>query len=141
LQLGDAPRLNNAGMAGSPLVYALRLQPLDERWLDDVAELVADPQVRRFTRIPEPPPQAFARSWIDKYGEGRRDGTCEGFAVVDGDGRFVGLGWPPRSTAAHVSWSWGTSSPRARAGGGSRPRSFASSPIGHSRQSTRGERF
>lgn len=95
LQLGDAPRLNNAGMAGWPVVYDLRLQPLDERWLDDVAGLVADPQVRRFTRIPEPPPQHFARSWIEKYSEGRRDGTCEGFAVVDGDGRFVGLGLAP----------------------------------------------
>jgi RimJ/RimL family protein N-acetyltransferase len=77
------------------LVYDVRLQPLDERWLDDVAELVADPQVRRFTRIPEPPPQDFARSWIDKYSEGHRDGTCEGFAVVDGDGRFVGLALAP----------------------------------------------
>jgi RimJ/RimL family protein N-acetyltransferase len=77
------------------LVYGVRLKPLDERWLDDVAELVADPQVRRFTRIPEPPPQDFARSWIDKYSEGHRDGTCEGFAAVDGDGRFVGLGLAP----------------------------------------------
>ncbi len=51
-------------------MYDVRLQPLDERWLDDVAELVADPQVRRFTRIPEPPPQDFARNWIDKYSEG-----------------------------------------------------------------------
>jgi hypothetical protein len=76
-------------------VSNLRLAPLDERWLDDVAELVADPLVRRFTRIPEPPPQDFARSWIDRYGEGHRDGTCEGFAVVDGDGRFVGLGLAP----------------------------------------------
>ena len=39
-------------------------EPLDERWLADVAELVEDPHVQRFTRIPEPPPQDFARSWI-----------------------------------------------------------------------------
>jgi RimJ/RimL family protein N-acetyltransferase len=73
----------------------VRFQPLDERWLDDVAELVADPHVRRFTRIPEPPPQDFARSWIDRDGEGRRDGTCEGFAAVDGDHTFVGLALAP----------------------------------------------
>lgn len=73
----------------------LRLQPLDERWLDDVTELVADPQVQRFTRIPEPPPQDFARNWIDRYFEGRRDGTREGFAALDRDGRFLGLGLAP----------------------------------------------
>ena len=73
----------------------VRLEPLDERWLDDVAELVADPHVLRFTRIPEPPPQDFARSWIDRYTEGRRDGSCEGFAVVDSDDRFLGMGLAP----------------------------------------------
>jgi RimJ/RimL family protein N-acetyltransferase len=77
------------------LVHDVRLEPLDEQWLDDVAELVVDPEVQRFTRIPEPPPQDFACSWIDRYKEGRRDGTREGFAVVDGDGRFVGLGLAP----------------------------------------------
>jgi RimJ/RimL family protein N-acetyltransferase len=77
------------------LMQEVRLEPLDERWLDDVGELVADPEVLRFTRIPEPPPMGFARGWIDRYTEGRRDGTCEGFAVLDGDGRFVGLGLAP----------------------------------------------
>ena len=77
------------------MVQDMRLQRLDVRWLDEVAELVVDPLVRRFTRIPEPPPEGFARSWIDRYKEGRRAGTCEGFAVVDGDGRFVGLGLAP----------------------------------------------
>ena len=77
------------------MVQDVRLQRLDERWLDEVAELVADPLVQRFTRIPEPPPEGFARSWIDGYREGRRDGTREGFAVVDGDNRFVGLGLAP----------------------------------------------
>ena len=77
------------------LVQDVRLEPLDEQWLDDVAELVGDPQVRHFTRIPEPPPQDFAVGWIDKYKAGRRDGTCEGFAAVDSDGRFLGLGLAP----------------------------------------------
>ena len=73
----------------------VRLERLDERWLDEVADLVADPEVRRFTRIAEPPPEGFARRWIDAYEAGRRDGTREGFAAFDGDGRFVGLGLAP----------------------------------------------
>jgi RimJ/RimL family protein N-acetyltransferase len=77
------------------LVREVRLEPLDERWLDGVAALVADPDVRRFTRIAEPPPEGFARSWIGAYEIGRRDGSREGFAALDGDGRFVGLGLAP----------------------------------------------
>jgi RimJ/RimL family protein N-acetyltransferase len=76
-------------------VQDVRLQPLEERWLDDVAELVADPQVLRFTRIPEPPPHDFSRTWIAMYADGRRGGTREGFAVVDGAGQFLGLGLAP----------------------------------------------
>lgn len=76
-------------------MHAVRFEPLDERWLDDVTALVADPQVRRFTRIPEPPPEDFARSWIETYKEGRQNGTRVGFAVLDGDERFVGLGLAP----------------------------------------------
>ncbi len=73
----------------------VRLERLDERWLDEVADLVADPEVRRFTRIAEPPPEGFARDWIDAYESGRRDGSREGFAALDEDGRFVGIGLAP----------------------------------------------
>ena len=73
----------------------VRLERLDERWVDAVADLVADPEVLRFTRIPEPPPDGFARSWIGMYEAGRRDGSREGFAAVDREGRFVGLGLAP----------------------------------------------
>jgi RimJ/RimL family protein N-acetyltransferase len=76
-------------------VGEVRLERLDERWLDEVSGLVADPEVRRFTRIPEPPPDGFARSWIDMYEAARRDGSREGFAAVDRDGRFVGLALAP----------------------------------------------
>jgi RimJ/RimL family protein N-acetyltransferase len=76
-------------------VPEVRFERLDERWLDEVADLVADPDVRRFTRIPEPPPDGFARSWIELYEAARRDGSREGFAALDGDGRFVGLGLAP----------------------------------------------
>jgi RimJ/RimL family protein N-acetyltransferase len=60
-----------------------------------VADLVADPEVRQFTRIEEPPPEGFARTWIDAYMRARRDGSREGFAALDGDDRFVGLGLAP----------------------------------------------
>jgi len=77
------------------VVPEVRFERLDERWLDEVADLVADPDVRRFTRIPEPPPEGFAQSWIDVYEAARTDGSREGFAALDGDGRFVGLGLAP----------------------------------------------
>jgi RimJ/RimL family protein N-acetyltransferase len=73
----------------------VRLERLDERWLAAVDELVADPEVLRFTRIEEPAPQGFARSWIAAYEAGRRDGSREGFVAVEGDGRFLGLGLAP----------------------------------------------
>jgi hypothetical protein len=34
----------------------IRLEPLAGRHLDDMAALLDDPDVLRFTRIPEPPP-------------------------------------------------------------------------------------
>jgi RimJ/RimL family protein N-acetyltransferase len=73
----------------------VRLERLDGRWLDAVNDLVADPDVLRFTRIEEPAPEGFARSWIAAYEAGRRDGSREGFAAVDGDGSFLGLGLAP----------------------------------------------
>jgi len=72
------------------------LVPLDDRWLDDVSALVADPTVLAFTRIPEPPPADFAQTWIGSYVAGRSDGTREGFAAVDARGRFVGVGLAPQ---------------------------------------------
>jgi RimJ/RimL family protein N-acetyltransferase len=76
-------------------VPEVRLERLDERWLEAVDDLVADPEVLRFTRIEEPAPDGFAREWIAAYESGRRDGSREGFAAVDGDGGFLGLGLAP----------------------------------------------
>src|SRR5205807_6526170 len=76
-------------------VQGVRLEPLDERWLDHVAALVADPDVLRFTRIPEPPPLGFERQWVESYATGRRAGTRDGFAATDGAGRFLGVGLAP----------------------------------------------
>jgi ribosomal-protein-alanine N-acetyltransferase len=70
----------------------ISLEPLDARWRDDVHALVADPEVRHFTRIPEPPAADFADTWIASYEKARAEGTRAGFAAVDADGVFVGLG-------------------------------------------------
>jgi RimJ/RimL family protein N-acetyltransferase len=77
----------------------IRLEPLEQRHQRDVHALVADPEILRFTRIPVPVPDEFARSWIAGYETARGDGTREGFAVVNGAGEFVGLGLAPQIEA------------------------------------------
>jgi RimJ/RimL family protein N-acetyltransferase len=75
----------------------IRLVPFAEEHLADVAEMIEDRDVLRFTRVPEPPPANFPRAWLARYVEGRRDGTREAFAIVDTtDGRFCGLAVAPR---------------------------------------------
>jgi RimJ/RimL family protein N-acetyltransferase len=76
-------------------VPSLRLVPLGREHLDGVRAMLDDPEILRFTRIPEPTPDDFPERWIERYEEGRRDGSREGFAAIDGDGRFVGLGLAP----------------------------------------------
>lgn len=69
-----------------------RLELLAEQHLPSVAAMFDDEDVLRYTRIPDPAPPEFAREWFEFYEEGRRDGTREAFAVVDGDdGSFLGL--------------------------------------------------
>ena len=77
-------------------VRDVRLEPLDERWTDDVGALIEDSEVLRFTRIPEPPPAGFVRRWLRSYEAGRHDGTRDGFAATDSAGRFLGLALAPR---------------------------------------------
>jgi RimJ/RimL family protein N-acetyltransferase len=58
--------------------------------------MLDDPDLLRFTRVPEPVPDGFAASWLARYQEGRADGTREAFAIVDeADGRFLGLALAP----------------------------------------------
>jgi RimJ/RimL family protein N-acetyltransferase len=70
----------------------VRLEPLEESHLAGVAAMFDDPDVLRYTRIPDPVPPGWERDWLEFYEEGRNDGTREAFAVVDGDGSFLGLG-------------------------------------------------
>ena len=47
----------------------------------------------RFTQVPVPPPADFPLRWIERYEQGREEGTREGFAFVDeSDGGFLGIG-------------------------------------------------
>jgi RimJ/RimL family protein N-acetyltransferase len=72
----------------------MELERFGEQHLGAVAELIADPEVLHFTRIPEPAPPGFERVWLDAYEAHRRTGTREAFAIVE-DGRFLGLALAP----------------------------------------------
>ena len=78
----------------------IRLVPFDEQHLPGMRELVRDPDVLRFTRVPDPPPDDFPDTWLERYREGRRDGTCEAFAIVDPDDTFLGVAVAPEIAAA-----------------------------------------
>ncbi len=77
----------------------LTLVPFDERHVRGFGELLLDPDVLRFTRVPEPPPADFAETWLERYREGRRDGTREAFAIVDAHGVFLGIAVAPEIDA------------------------------------------
>jgi RimJ/RimL family protein N-acetyltransferase len=73
----------------------MRLELLDTRHLAGVEALLADPDVLRFTRVPEPPPPSFPRDWLDRYERARQDGSAEAFAAVEDDGTFLGMALAP----------------------------------------------
>ena len=60
-----------------------------------MAELLADPDVLRFTRVPDPPPAGYEREWLARYEAARADGSREAFAAVGDDGAFLGLALAP----------------------------------------------
>jgi RimJ/RimL family protein N-acetyltransferase len=53
--------------------------------------MLEDPAVQEYTMVPVPVPRGFEKEWLERYEEGRRDGSREGFAIVDDDGTFLGL--------------------------------------------------
>lgn len=82
------------------VVPSLRLEPFAAEHLPDLAPILADPAVHRFTRVPVPVPAGFERIWLERYEVGRLDGTREAFAVLESDGdRFVGLAFASRIEA------------------------------------------
>jgi RimJ/RimL family protein N-acetyltransferase len=57
--------------------------------------MLDDPELLRFTRVPEPVPPGFARIWLDRCEEARGNGSREAFAIVDEQGSFLGLALAP----------------------------------------------
>ena len=74
----------------------VRLEPFTQEHLDAFAEMLDDPAIQRFTRIPIPAPHDFPKTWFEGYERGRRDGSREIFAIVDeADGSYVGFAVAP----------------------------------------------
>jgi RimJ/RimL family protein N-acetyltransferase len=74
----------------------IRLEPLGVEHVAAVEAMLDDPDNLRFTRVPEPVSPRFAQAWLEIYEEERRTGTREAFAIVGGDGEFLGLALAPK---------------------------------------------
>jgi RimJ/RimL family protein N-acetyltransferase len=75
---------------------AILLVPFGPQHLPGLQSLVDDPSVRRYTRVPEPVPDDFVDSWVDRYERGKLDNTRMNFAIEDpDDGTFLGLALVP----------------------------------------------
>jgi len=75
----------------------IRLVPFTEDHLPGLVGMMTDPDVLRFTRVPDPPPADFPRTWLTRYLNGRRDGTREAFAILDAaGGSFLGTAVVPK---------------------------------------------
>jgi len=74
----------------------IRLVPSTSAHASGLGDLIRDPDVLRFTRVPDPPPEDFVQTWLQRYEDGRRDGTREAFVIEDpADGRFLGIAVAP----------------------------------------------
>jgi RimJ/RimL family protein N-acetyltransferase len=77
----------------------LRLEPMTEAHLEDVEQLLADPEVLRFTRLPDPAVPGYSVQWYGRYQAARQKGTAETFAAVAPDGQFLGVALAPHIDA------------------------------------------
>jgi RimJ/RimL family protein N-acetyltransferase len=71
---------------------AIRLDPIDERYVPDFERLLLDPEVVRNTRVPSSPPPDFASLWVGRYVVGWQDGSRAGFAFLSPEAAFLGFG-------------------------------------------------
>ena len=69
----------------------IRLEPLDERFAVDFEELARDPEVVANTRIPSTVEPGYGETWLARYIDAWREGTRAGFAILDGEGGFLGF--------------------------------------------------
>jgi RimJ/RimL family protein N-acetyltransferase len=66
------------------------LRPWREQDLGVIAALCRDPDVARFTRVPDPYSDADARAWMDALPGGLAEGEAVRLAIVVGGGEPVG---------------------------------------------------
>jgi RimJ/RimL family protein N-acetyltransferase len=84
--------INHLAPPSPPLADdVIRLDPVDERYVRHFAGLVHDPEIVRYTRVPETPPPGFEKTWVGRYTAGWRDGSRAGFAIISADGGFLGM--------------------------------------------------
>jgi RimJ/RimL family protein N-acetyltransferase len=70
----------------------VRLEPLEVRFAPDFDDVILDPDVVRFTRVPTRVGDGFVEAWLGAYEQGWEDGSRAGFAIVGGvDGAFLGF--------------------------------------------------
>jgi RimJ/RimL family protein N-acetyltransferase len=70
---------------------AVRLEPLDERYVPDFERMLDDADIVRHTRVPTNPPKGFAAKWIGRYVKGWQDGSCAGFAILSEQAALLGF--------------------------------------------------
>jgi RimJ/RimL family protein N-acetyltransferase len=78
-----------------PDVSELCLELLTEAHLDDVEGVLGDPDVLRFTRLPDPAVPGYSVQWYSRYQAARLKGTAEAFAALAPDGAFLGIALAP----------------------------------------------
>ncbi len=70
----------------------VRLEPLSAEHIEGLDALAQDPDVQLNTYVPSQPTAGFGRTWLERYEQGREDGTRAGFAIMDAeDGSFLGI--------------------------------------------------
>ena len=98
---------------------SVRLEPLNETHLAAVAAMLADPDVLRFTRVPDPTPAGFAREWLALYEAGpARTARARASPRSTATGASSASRSRSASTAPRARSSSGTSSPPRRAAAG-----------------------
>jgi RimJ/RimL family protein N-acetyltransferase len=71
---------------------SIRLEPLGAGHLEGLNALGRDPDVARFTYVPVPFSEGAARSWLERYVRGWKDGALAGFAIHPADrDEFLGF--------------------------------------------------
>jgi RimJ/RimL family protein N-acetyltransferase len=84
----------------------VRLEPFTDEHLPSLRDLVTDPDVIRYSRVPEPVPVDFEQTWAALYDVGRADGTRMNFAIAL-DGEFAGVALAPHLSAAAATGELG----------------------------------